>query len=328
MNKYLENTNASYRSIAKSLKIPKTTVSRVISKFLQTKSIERKAGSGRKAGPSNPGLSQKVKRTLTQNPSLSMRDAAKKLGTSKSTVQKYKRDLGLRSFVVQKVPGRSQSGQNVVKPRARKLYYNFLTKMDNCIIMDDETYIKMDFNQLPGKVFYVSKERGSVRDKYCQKSMTKFAKKYLIWQAICSCGKKSKAFVTSGNINGQIYLEQCLKRRLLPFYQSHVDQNKCLPLFWPDLASCHYSKVVEEWYRQNNIYYVPKSANPPNCPDARPIEKFWAIIKAKLRKSKKEAKSLPHFKVLYKKTTETITEESVQTLMEGVKRTVRQIALL
>lgn len=130
--------------------------------------------------------------------------------------------------------------------------------------------------------------------------MTKFTKKYLIWHAICSCGKKSKPFITSGNINGQIYLQECLKKRLLPFLQSYLVDNESPPLFWSDLASCHYSKTVEEWYQQNNIYYVPKAANPPNCPDARPIEKFWAILKGKLRKSKREAKSVENFKVLYK----------------------------
>ena len=32
--------------------------------------------------------------------------------------------------------------------------------------MDDETYVKMDFKQIPGQCYYASKIRGNVSDKY------------------------------------------------------------------------------------------------------------------------------------------------------------------
>ena len=62
-------------------------------------------------------------------------------------------------------------------------------------------------------------------------------------------------------------------------------------LFWPDLASCHYSKDVLEWYKANEVNFVPKDFNPPNAPELRPIEKYWAIMKQALRKHPKEVKS-------------------------------------
>ena len=35
----------------------------------------------------------------------------------------------------------------------------------------------------------------------------------------------------------------------------------------------------QEWCEQNDVKVVPKTANPPNCPESRVIEKYWAIVK-------------------------------------------------
>lgn len=104
--------------------------------------------------------------------------------------------------------------------------------------MDDETYVKRDFKQLPGQKYYVSSIRGNVPNRYKFVQQDKFAKKYLIWQCICSCGLKSRTFVTSSTLNADLYIKECLQKRLLPFIRSHRSSVK----FWPDLASIHYAK--------------------------------------------------------------------------------------
>ena len=43
-----------------------------------------------------------------------------------------------------------------------------------------------------------------------------------------------------------------------------------------------------EWYEQNDVNIVPKTANPLNCPELRIIKKYWAIIKRKMKKNKKK----------------------------------------
>ena len=136
--------------------------------------------------------------------------------------------------------------------------------------MDDETYVKMDFKQIPGQKFYVASKRLNVANKFKYIKVDKYAKKMLIWQAICSCGLKSRAFVTSQTLNSNIYVTECLQKRLLPFIKQH---NKPV-IFWPDLASCHYSRATINWYETNGVSVVPKDVNPPNCPNFRPIENF------------------------------------------------------
>ena len=226
LNKYLENTQTSYRNLAKTVNEPETTVRRVIKRFLETKTVSRQPGSGRPSGASNPNLLNKVKGLFKRKPLTSERDAASLCSTSKTTVHRYKKLAGFRSYVAQKTAGRSEADEIIVRRRARKLYVNYLTKLEGCLVMDDETYVKTDFKQLPGKTFYVASGRNAIEKKYRQIATKKFARKYLVWQAICTCGKKSKPFITTGTINGQIYKDECLKKRLLPLIKDHINRTK------------------------------------------------------------------------------------------------------
>ncbi|XP_055585209.1 uncharacterized protein LOC129738055 [Uranotaenia lowii] len=115
---------------------------------------------------------------------------------------------------------------------------------------------------------------------------------YMVWQAICSCGKRSAPFVTTGTVNEQVYLKECLQMCLL----SLLKQPEGPTIFWPDLALYHCSKDVLEWYEANGVTSVPKEMNPPNAPELRSIEKYWAIMKQAFRKNPKVVKSEADFK--------------------------------
>lgn len=128
------------------------------------------------------------------------------------------------------------------------------------------------------------------------KLVEKFGRKVLVWQAICQCGQRSRPFFHEGTINTEIYVDQCLKKRLLPFLKSHSKST----IFWPDLATSHYASATLQWYRKNNVRFVEKDFNPPNSPELRPIEKYWALVKAVLRKEGRTAKSLSDFSLLWR----------------------------
>ena len=99
--------------------------------------------------------------------------------------------------------------------------------------MYDEIYVKFDFLQIPGKIFYVAKKRGLVANKYTYFVQDKFAKKLMIWQAICGRGLKSEIFVATSTINSKYYIDECLEKKLLPLIQLH----NVPAWFWPDLAT-------------------------------------------------------------------------------------------
>lgn len=180
--------------------------------------------------------------------------------------------------------------------------------------MDDETYVLTKFSQLPGQEFYTATKRGGVEEQFRIKKNLSFLQNFWSGKPYAVVVKKSASFVTSGSVNSEIYVKECLEKRLLPLIRSHNVSN----FFWPDLASCHYSKRSLEWISKKNIKLVPKMANPPNCPELRPIERYWALVKRELKSTGKEAKNMQDFKNKWNAATRKVTETTVKALMEGI----------
>lgn len=234
ISKFLENPAIKFLQLANNVGTSLSTVKRTISKYKKGLSVDRKKGSGRKKGPADKKLARTIKNLYARNPNTSVRDMAAKAGTSKSTVQRVKKFYNLRTYKVQKIPDRSEEKEKVAKRRARRLYEGYLTKFD-CIVMDDETYCKSDFNQLPGHKFYTARTKGGVRKDQRTTKISKFPKQFMVWQAICGCGLRSEELVFQGTINSQIYIKKCLEEGLKPFIRQHGGS----VIFWPDLATCH-----------------------------------------------------------------------------------------
>lgn len=125
--------------------------------------------------------------------------------------------------------------------------------------MDNETFVKLDFKQLPGQKFYPSMISGDVPSKYKFVLQDKFGKKAMIWQTICSCGLKGRTFVVSGIMNSDLYIKKRLQKRLLPFVRLH----NSLVKFWPDLASIHYARSTMGWFEANKVDVIPKERHEP-----------------------------------------------------------------
>lgn len=318
VNIFNENPSCRYKTIARLANVSRNTVSRVIKTYKQSLTIDRKPGSGRKSGFSDRKMAEKIKRMLFKYPYLSGRKVAQKAKCSETSVRKVEKEAGLRTYKVQKVPDRNLTKNLVAKQRAKVLQKDYLNNFQ-CCIMDDETYVLSDFKQLPGQKFYVADSRGNVAEEFRVQKKSKFPKKFLVWQAICTCGQRSRSFVTTGTINADVYIKECLQRRLLPLIKTHD-----LPsFFWPDLATCHYSKSAIEWYRTNGIRFVPKEANPPNCPELRPIERYWALVKKQLKDTRGSSKSESEFRKKWAPSSKKVTEATVKALMEGIPEKVK-----
>jgi transposase len=65
-------------------------------------------------------------------------------------------------------------------------------------------------------------------------------------------------------------------------------------VFWFDLASAHYTKDTLVRLEELKIQYVPKEENPPNVPQIRPIEKFWANLKRKVYRNNYRPKDVKY----------------------------------
>lgn len=310
----------SVKKIAKVSEVSQKTVFNVLKRFRESLCVLRKPGSGRKAGPVNKRLAKLVKLSLRSNPGLSLRERANHYNVSTFYIRKLRNTMKMKSFRMIKAPNRSDKQESTARKRARKLYDTWMTKKKGCCIMDDETYVKADFRQLAGRNFYVSTIRGNVPKKFKYIFCDKFAKKFLVWQAICTCGMRSDVFITSLNLNQDIYMKECLEKRVLPMIRKHGGR----AWFWPDLASCHYSKKVMDWYEQHRVDIVPKKLNPPNCPELRPIERYWAIMKRWLKRTKGCIQTTNQLRLKWRLQEKNVPKEVVRNLMSGLNGKVRK----
>ena len=164
-----------------------------------------------------------------------------------------------------------------MRPQCRKLHKNnkFIT-----FILDDESYFTLSNSTLAGNDCYYSNDVASTPDEIKHKLEAKYESKVLVWIAISSQGVSQPFFAPSKQpINQDIYLKECIQRRLVPFIKKHTNY-----IFWPDLASSHYAHSVLNHLRKEKINFVEKVDNPANVPEARPIEDFWADLKREVYK--------------------------------------------
>ena len=260
------------------------------------------------------------------NPSRSEVSIANELKMKRSTVGYIKREkLGMKSYTKIKTPkytaGQELRAQFNCARLGRKLY----RKKNLLIIMDDETYVPIDPSDIPGKDFYTATDKSSVDIVHKIAPKAKFRRSYLVWQAIDEHGNVSCPFVSDRTINSEVYLKECLKKRLLPFIEKYHRRKSVL--LWMDMATCHYASTVISWLEEQGIEYVSKENNAPNVPQARPIEKFWALCKARYRKRKRPASSLSHFRNIWRGISKKIASESGLSLMENLRSKIREVGL-
>ncbi len=226
--------------------------------------------------------------------------------------------------VCEKTPKYTEEQQIVAKKRSRKLV-NQLYTSQSVLIMDDEKYFRYSGNNMPGNSGYYTKNKETCPESVRFAGQEKYPKKLLMWIAISERGMSKPLFRKSGSvaINSSIYINECLQARLLPFINKyHGDFNY---LFWPDLAGAHYSKQSIAWMNQN-VYYVEKLTNPPNVPQARPIENFWGHLSQLVYEGGWEAKTEQQLIRRIESKLKEIDLKFLQTLMGGVKTKLRSIA--
>ena len=90
-------------------------------------------------------------------------------------------------------------------------------------------------------------------------------------------------------------------------------------VFWPDISTIHYAKKVKTEI-EKNMSLVQKIENPPNIPDLRPIEKFWALCKNLYSKLSKSPNTLRKFRFQWKKISNEVAKSSGKSLMSNLKQ--------
>jgi len=110
---------------------------------------------------------------------------------------------------------------------------------------------------------------------------------------------------------------------LIPFIRNHYRGRKFI--FWPDLAKAHYSNVVQNKLQQERINFVSREDNPPNVPQARPIETLWAHLAQKVYENNWEAKDLSQLASRIKRKVKELNQDTLQRMVQDVRKKLRQM---
>lgn len=279
-NFFISHPNWSRSMIVKhfvEMGVSRRTIYNILATYNTRKTTKRKLGSGKTCSLSDLAKRSQLKKLTVGKVAKSYRELGRKFDCDGKTVKKYLLKMKINKRSRKMKPAVSEAQEVTQKQRLKKLVGNtFRVQNDVTCIMDDESYFTLDGNEWQGK-HYFEKNDAPVSSEVKYVEHKKFPKKVLLWLAISPNGMSEPVFFESGlAVHGDIYVERCLPKVQDFIKQKHRGKNV---VFWPDLASSHYAKRTLEAMEALNIPYVPKCENPPNVPQLRPIEDFWANLK-------------------------------------------------
>jgi transposase len=302
--------------------IARSTIYDTIDRLESSQPISDKKRTGR---PSSwtPAAKQKLKRLVNNRSGVSQRRLANQFAVGHRTIGRQISKMGISYRKREKTPKYSEE-QRLRSTKLSGKLANNLYRTACSVVMDDEKYFTYAGDNMPGNAGYYTADKSTCPDEVRFAGKEKFPKKLLMWIAISDRGLSEPLFRPSKSvaINSAIYIDECLEKRLLPFiHKYHPDFNYA---FWPDLASAHYSKATQDWMEQN-VNFVAKTANPPNVPQARPVENFWGCLVQKVYEGGWQATTEDQLIRRIKLKLKDFDRKSVETLMAGVKAKLKSI---
>ena len=303
--------------------IARRTVYNALNRRKNGQSILEVTRSGRPSSWTS-SMKVKLKRLVNHRKGVSQRKLGNKFNKHHMTIGRQIKKLGIEDYAREKTPKYTEEQAVKAKKRSRKLV-NLLYQSKAEIIMDDEKYFCLNGDNMPGSARYYTDDKSKCSDDVRFIGKNKYPQKILMWLAISNRGMSIPYFRPSKSvaINTEIYINECLQPRLLPFiHKHHGDFNY---LFWPDLARAHYSKESVAWMNEN-VYFVDETTNPPNVPQARPIENLWGILAQKVYEGGWEAKTQQELISRIQSQLKKFDSNFLQSLMGGVKTKLRAIA--
>jgi hypothetical protein len=323
---YLENIHRGRKFTVNKYKnklISESTIYRLLRTIDNNQPITRKHGSGRKRKKLHPKTIDALKRVTIGKVARSFRWMAKKFKRAPNTIKKDLNDLGIMIKKRIKKPKVNESQKITQRKRLNKARKGSLKPSSGFdVIEDDETYFGFQ-SFYHNKYFTIDGYEVPKKVKY--KYQEKFPPKLLMWLAISPKGRSKPFFMSSGGaVNSKIYKELCIRERLFPFIKKfHFDEKY---IFWPDLASSHYSKETLSTLRELGIRTVPKDENPPCAPQIRRIEQFWGELKRRVYANDWQAFSKPQLESRIKYILKTFDKKYFFNLMSNAKTLVRRAA--
>lgn len=267
--------------------------------------------------------SERLVRRAKNRVGVSIRKLSREYRTSKNTVSRELERNGLKYRKRRKCP-KYTPNQLARIPRCCRQLRRVHFANDRVIIIDDEKYFTLSNSEIKGNDGFYTDHVEECPDNVRYKEKAKFADKILVWCAISIRGISAPYVgrVRGEALDSERYINNCLTKLVDFVHEQHAEDDI---IFWPDLASCHYARNTQNWLHQNNIPFIPKNDNPPNLPQARPIEDFWAVLSRKVYDGGWQAENEEQLRRRIFRKIREVDVQAVQNLMRDVRRKLRLI---
>lgn len=294
---------------------PKRTIYRYIEMWEKGLSPTRRLGSGRKPKIMTRANLNRLANMTDDRSGISTRQLARKFKCSQSYIVKtIQEKTAIKYHKKTKIPDRRPHQLSQLQTRCGRMCRKFHSHE---FVLDDESYFTLSHSDKNSNAGFWSSDVSSAPNNVKFKVQAKFEKKVLVWMAISPRGISQPFIAPSGlAINQEIYLNECLAKRLLPFIEKHhADGNY---VFWPDLASSHYATVVTDYLTAKKVVFVEKKDNPACVPELRPIEHFWSILKGLVYERNWRAETIDQLTNRIKYCLKKVDVNVVQGMVRGV----------
>ena len=301
--------------------ILRRTVYYILNKYLRYGTTEDQRRSGRPLKLSDKKLNDIVK-SVNNRSNISQRKIGRRFHVHHSTIScNFRKRTSTRIRKCRTAPKMdSEDQEKRAKTNCGKLYRKLLPGCD--LILDDEEFLTLTGDNVIGNRFFYSIDPTATSADIKFRKKKEFEPKIIVWMAMSSRGV-SDMYVHKRKqaICQDTYLNQCINKRFLPFIDKYHQNGNYL--FWPDLASAHYSKSVQERLNEKNVPFVIRKDNPPNAPQARPIKTVWTLLERKVYENNWEAKNLDMLARRIKQKPKELDLKMLQGMVDGARRKFR-----
>ena len=257
-------------------------------------------------------------KSVNNKSGISQRKRARKFSVSQSTVSRTLKNRTEVKILRRKTAPKYSNDDQERRAQLRSLSVYRLLQPDVQILMDDEKYFSFSGDIASNRSYYtIDPSTAPSHIKF--KRRIKFAPKLLVWMAVFLKWISSVYLHRSKTaIDTETYLNECIRKRLIPFIDRYHTGDSIL--FWPDLANAYYARKVQAFSTAHRINYVKRERNPPNVPQARPIETIWTRLEQRIYENNWEAQNIDQLAKRIILKVKELDHNVVTTMLEGVKK--------